>query len=431
MPVFRLLCRVSLSICLVLPMGVRADSPPGEVLSERTLRLFKADALAARLGDQLRSVGRPRCDVRLIEITYRTRGVHEELTDASAMLLLPEGPHCLEPKPLLGWARGTETQRSSAQAEAVAQAGGSPLITLYAAQGYVVVATDYLGLGRSSYPFHPYLHAPSEATAVIDSLRAARRVTAHQGVALSGQVMLAGYSQGGHATLAAQREIERHEAQEFDLVASAPMSGPYALSQTFLDNWSGRTPAGANALAPYLFSYTLVAMQRVYGNIYRRPDELLQQPWADRAERLLPGPDNIFKLLRDNALPTSDHLDRLRQPAFTRAFVENPEQPFRQALRRNDLLDWTPRTPTLLCGATRDTVVEFRNARIAAQAFKARGAPVRLLDVDDRIPPGVDGLRVHTQAAAAACLLATRQALLNPMRHPEPAKSLEGGGAGQ
>ncbi|MDT3720154.1 lipase family protein [Pseudomonas oryzihabitans] len=417
MPVFRWLCRLSLSICLAVPVWVRADPLAGEVLSERTLRVFKADALAAKLGDRVRSVGQPRCDVRLIEITYRTRGVHDEPADASAMLLLPEGPHCQEPKALLGWARGTETRRASAQAEAVARAGSSPLIELYAAQGYAVAATDYLGLGHSSYPFHPYLHAATEATAVIDSLRAARRVMAREGVALSGQVMLAGYSQGGHATLAAQRTLEQRYAKEFNLVASAPMSGPYALSQTFLDNWPGRTPAGANVLAPYLFSYTLVAMQRVYGNLYQRPDELLRQPWATRVERLLPGPDNVFKLLREQALPASNHLDRLRQPAFTREFMENPEQPFRVALRRNDLLDWTPRTPTLLCGASRDTVVEFRNARSAFQAFRARGAPVRLLDVDERLPSGLDGLQIHTQAAAAACMLATRQNLLDPERH--------------
>ncbi|MXS21474.1 lipase family protein [Pseudomonas oryzihabitans] len=429
MPVFRVLSCLSLFICFAMPVWVQAESPPGEVLTERTLRLFKADALAARLGDRVRSVGQPRCDVRLLEITYRTRGVHDEVADASAMLLLPEGPACREPKPLLGWARGTETQRSSAQAEAVAQAGGSPLIVLYAAQGYAVAATDYLGLGRSSYPFHPYLHAASEASAVIDSMRAARGVMARRGMALSGRVMLAGYSQGGHAALAAQRTLEQRYAREFNLVASAPMSGPYALSQTFLDNWSGRTPAGANALAPYLFSYTLVAMQHVYGDLYHHLDELLQQPWAARAERLLPGPDTIFQLLHDQALPPSNQLDRLRQKAFTRAFVEDPDQPFRRALRRNDLLDWTPRTPTLLCGAARDTVVEFRNARTAAQLFKARGAPVRLLDVDDRIPPGVDGLRIHTQAAAAACMLATRKALLDPLRHPESAKSLKEGGA--
>ena len=40
---------------------------------------------------------------------------------------------------------------------------------MYAAQGYAVVATDYLGYAKSNYSFHPYLHADSEASSVIDS----------------------------------------------------------------------------------------------------------------------------------------------------------------------------------------------------------------------------------------------------------------------
>jgi hypothetical protein len=47
--------------------------------------------------------------------------------------------------------------------------GGLSLI--FAARGYVVVAADYVGLGVSE-TFHPYLHAESEATAVVDALRA-------------------------------------------------------------------------------------------------------------------------------------------------------------------------------------------------------------------------------------------------------------------
>ena len=37
------------------------------------------------------------------------------------------------------------------------------LAAMYAAQGYAVVATDYLGYAKSTFPYHPYLHADSEA----------------------------------------------------------------------------------------------------------------------------------------------------------------------------------------------------------------------------------------------------------------------------
>ncbi|MDB5984489.1 MAG: hypothetical protein JWQ69_5504, partial [Pseudomonas sp.] len=283
-------------------------------------------------------------------------------------------------------------------------------------QGYAVVATDYLGLGRSDYKFHPYLHADSEASAIVDALRAARRLSSALQTPLSGKVMLAGYSQGGHAAMAAQRAIERDHSDEFNLVASAPMSGPYSLSQTFLDSWSGDTAGGTNTLAPYLLAYTLAGMQGVYGNIYSDPQQVFRQPWAAQLKTGFPGPLNIFEMLDKQTLPSSAQLDQLRQPAFTHAFVDDPKTPFRQALARNDLLDWTPRTPTMLCGSQRDGVVAFANSQAAEAAFSRRGAPVKLIDVSQRIPQDIDGVQVHTRAAAYLCLGAVRQQLFDPAR---------------
>lgn len=401
---------------LPLTLAHAATPVPGQVLSSVTLKTFTVAAMDAELGDQRDYIGAPRCDVRLIDLTYATLGVHGEPATASAMLLLPEGKSCAGPYPLLGWARGTDTQRNSEQAQSLLKSGDSPLLAFFAAQGYAVVATDYLGLGRSDYKFHPYLHADSEASAIIDALRAARRLSGELKAPLSGRVMLAGYSQGGHAAMAAQRAIERDNADEFNLVASAPMSGPYSLSQTFLGSWSGITAAGTNTLAPYLLAYTLAGMQGVYGNIYGNPQEVFRQPWAAQLKTGFPGQRNIFEMLDKQALPPVAQLDQLRQPAFTQAFVDDPQMPFRRALARNDLLDWTPRTPTVLCGSRRDGVVAFANSQAAEAAFSSRGAPVSLLDVSPRIPADVDGVQVHTRAAAYLCLGAVRQQLFDPAR---------------
>jgi pimeloyl-ACP methyl ester carboxylesterase len=402
--------------CLSLTLAYAATPVPGEVLSSVTLKTFTVAAMDAELGDQRDYIGAPRCDVRLIDLTYATLGVHGEPATASAMLLLPEGKTCEGPYPLLGWARGTDTQRNSEQAQSLLKSGDSPLLAFFAAQGYAVVATDYLGLGRSDYKFHPYLHADSEASAIIDALRAARSLSGELKAPLSGKVMLAGYSQGGHAAMAAQRAIERDNSAEFNLVASAPMSGPYSLSQTFLGSWSGITAAGTNTLAPYLLAYTLAGMQGVYGNIYGNPQQVFRQPWASQLKTAFPGQRNIFEMLDKQALPPVAQLDQLRQPAFTQAFVDDPQMPFRRALARNDLLDWTPRTPTVLCGSRRDGVVAFANSQAAEAAFSSRGAPVSLLDVSPRIPADVDGVQVHTRAAAYLCLGAVRQQLFDPAR---------------
>ena len=61
--------------------------------------------------------------------------------------------------------------------------------------GFAVVATDYVGLGTPGV--HPYLDGPSEASSVLDGVRAARNVEP----SLSDKFVALGESQGGHAAL--------------------------------------------------------------------------------------------------------------------------------------------------------------------------------------------------------------------------------------
>ena len=109
------------------------------------------------------------------------------------------------------------------------------LMTFFAAQGYAVVATDFLGYALSSYPYHPYAHADSEASSIIDSIRATRNAASSLGLTLNGKVMVTGYSQGGHASMATQRAIERDNAGEINLVAAAHLAGPYYISGALID----------------------------------------------------------------------------------------------------------------------------------------------------------------------------------------------------
>lgn len=95
--------------------------------------------------------------------------------------------------------------------------------------------------------------------------------------------------------------------------------------------------------------------------------------------------------------------------------MSNPRNPLRVDLVRNDLLAWTPKTPTTLCGSSRDTVVPWSNAQTASQAFEGRGAKVTLVDVDAQIPADVDGVGAHTSWGAALCMAQTRRLLLDPL----------------
>ena len=235
--------------------------------------------------------GRPRCGVALYSIEYETIGVSGERANADAGLFLPLAACGHGPFPLVGYAHGTNVVRSQRIDDPrttdprFTAPDQLPVVVaaILAAHGYIVVATDYLGLGASSYPYHPYLHALSEGSAVIDSLRAARLGAKELKVALSGAVLLTGHSQGGHSVVATQRLIETLRTSEFQLLGDAPSSGPYSLTQTFLDSIAHQSQD-----APILATYVLTGYQKTYQNIYvNGPQDVFLPPYSGTVDSLL------------------------------------------------------------------------------------------------------------------------------------------------
>ncbi|MBC7471529.1 MAG: alpha/beta fold hydrolase [Ramlibacter sp.] len=327
--------------------------------------------------------GKAKCDVRVVALNYSTVGVQGEAANSSGVLLVPAGACANGSYPLVAYAKGTDVQKPRTLAN---PADGETflLAAMYAAQGYAVVATDYLGFAKSTYSYHPYLHADSEASAVIDSIRAARAAAVGQGMGLSGKVMLTGYSQGGHSSMAAHRAIERDNAGEINVVAGAHLAGPYNLSGSF---------KLTSAIAGYQFfvPYLVTAWQKIYGNVYTNVTQAFKAPYSNYIETLLPSPTLSFTtLVTTGALPggTPDAArDAVFQPAFLADIQTNPNSALVADAKKNDLLGWSPKARTLLCGGAGDPTVPPAVHMAVAQAdFASRGLTnVTSVDVDPAI----------------------------------------------
>jgi hypothetical protein len=348
--------------------------------------------------------GPPKCAVKLYAIVYKTIGVKGEPADASAAFMVP-GANCGKgPFPLVGYAHGTNLAKNQLITD---PSTSSPnwtapdqdpvtVAAIYAAHGYAVAATDYLGLGLSTYPFHPYLHVDSEATAVIDSMRAARSAAKRLGVALrpGTGVFLAGHSQGGQVAVGTQRAIEADYKGEFSVLRNGPSSGPYALSRTFQDALRNQSQD-----APILAAYILTGYQKIYGNLYGDPTTIFKPPYANGIDSLLPVDSYAREAeLEGKTLPLK--LGDLLQPAWVKSFLTDPTNPARVAAADNDLLQgWVPKAQIDLCGGDRDPEVEYLNAKLAKVYFEKHGAPVTLRDVNVLIPKQVPFKDYHVTVA--------------------------------
>ncbi len=388
MTYFRLSC-VAAASALLVACGGSDDPRRGDLLEApvalATLSAAQIDAATARSGLQAIS-GKARCDVKVVALNYATAGVKAgEHSNASGVMLVPGGV-CTGAAALVSYARGSEVHRPRTLANP--QDEETFLLTaMYAAQGYAVVATDYLGFAKSDYPYHPFLHADSEATSVLDAVRAARVAAPSVGATLSGKLMLSGFSQGGHAAMAAHRAAERDSPNEFNVVAGAYLAGPY--------NLSGQVAAGvAIAGEQFFVPYIVTAWQKVYGNIYSDVRTVFKLPYSGYIENLLPSPTLTYDtLVTSGQLPGAPGVtpgqirNQLFQPEFLADTQNNPANPMFLAAKKNDLLGWTPRTPVLLCGGAADlTVPPALHQQVLKADFDRRGVTnVVSVDVDAQI----------------------------------------------
>jgi pimeloyl-ACP methyl ester carboxylesterase len=128
------------------------------------------------------------------------------------------------------------------------------------ARGYVVVATDYPGLGTPG--IHPYLIGKSEGRAVLDSVRAARDLP---DAAASNRFAVWGHSQGGHASLYTG-ELAASYAPDLKLVGVAAAAPATYLIELFDADKS--SSAGEELLPPWRFTPG------------RRSTTIRQPPWS-------------------------------------------------------------------------------------------------------------------------------------------------------
>jgi pimeloyl-ACP methyl ester carboxylesterase len=381
-----------LSAAVLAACGGGSDDPParGSVVSaQQAVVLTTTQIGAAAAAVQLDTLaGAPLCDVAVRSVVYQTRDPSGAAATASTAVMVPQGSNaaCSGNRPVVLYAHGTAVDKNKNMADVVNDGEAALLLAMYAAQGMVVVAPNYLGYGSSSLSYHPYLNAEAQAVDMIDGLRAAKAdLQAQAGTKLlPNKVLISGYSQGGHVAMATQRALERDHAAEFTVLAAGPMSGPYNLLK-FNDAVVGPGPinAGATLFVPML----MTSYQKSYGNIYSQTSDVFQSAYAPTIEGLLPSTKSVATLIGEGKLPAD--------PTFTALFGTGglltdsfrstyATSNYRKAVQTNTLLGWTPKAGTVLCGGSLDPTVFFFNSTDASEDFLNRNAVVPAWDLETR-----------------------------------------------
>ncbi|NMM82510.1 alpha/beta hydrolase [Acidovorax sp. SRB_14] len=402
---------------------------------------FKDRLAASPSGQSLLAVaGAPKCGVNVHYIEYGTVGGASEATNASGALMVPSGtdPQCSGARPVVLYAHGTTTDKAYniadiTEASRPGASEGSLLAAMYAAQGFIVVAPNYAGYDVSKLGYHPYLNADQQSKEMIDALTAARKALPNIGGQDAGKLLITGYSQGGHVAMATHRALQ---AAGLPVTASAPMSGPYALGAFGDAVYYGNVNLGATVFTPLLAT----SYQKAYGNIYSQPSDIYEAAYATGIETLLPSLTPVATLFSQGKLPqtalfsstppapifagitppttppelaplfalgfgTNNLINNASRLSYLQDAIVNPDgavpslttggqaatpaHPMRKAFKANDLRNWAPLRPVMLCGGKADPTVFYDLNTKLMQGLWSAPSPLALpaglltvLDVD-------------------------------------------------
>jgi pimeloyl-ACP methyl ester carboxylesterase len=241
---------------------------------------------------------------------------------------------------------------------------GPPSSAVFAGSGFLYIAPDDLGLGDSTVPRHRYFHAQTEASAAIDLLAAAQPVLAALRVRQDGTLFVFGWSQGGHAALALQRELERLRVK---VTGTAVVGGVFDVERWFFTSLTSET-----LTRPLYATYLLLAYDDIY-DVYPSLADVFRPPYASIVDDLF----DMRHFFDDIVAQLPPPARAILTDSFLARLATNRNEPMRVRLRENAVdRGWNPRAPLRVYQSDADEEVPFDDALVSVDRLHRAGATI-------------------------------------------------------
>jgi len=306
-------------------------------------------------GTLLRSepLGTPLTGATTHRILYVTQDAAGAPTVSSGMLIIPDGPPPPGGRPVVAWAHPTvglgDTCAPSRRDSPIAGQLTEPWMLQMVSYGWVIVATDYAGLGTPG--ISQYLVGRAEANDVVNSVRAAR---AFAGSGASDRWVVYGHSQGGHSALWTG-QLAREIAPELTLLAVAAAAPAAELLPLVAEQWD-------QTVAWVIGPEVAYAWPTVYPDLPLT--EVIGQQQVDNTESLATAcliPAAVGGVVRQGIGRTYFSEDPEQSPRWAAALGEQTPRPI------TDL-------PVLVAQGTADQVVVPNTTALLQEKWCAAGA---------------------------------------------------------
>jgi acetyl esterase/lipase len=306
---------------------------------------------------------------------YRSTGLKGEPIPVSGAIFIPSGPAPADGRHIIAWAHPTSgVAPDCAPSLYPDRAGLIWNLKDMLSEGYIVVATDYPGLGTDGV--HPYLIGESAGRAVLDSVRAARHLSKNTA---SNRFAVWGHSEGGHAALFTG-ELAARYAPDLMLVGVAAAAPATYLIDLLEDD----AATEQDLIAMALLSWT--RLENVSPATIVEP--AVMPAFNATARGCL------------TSIAQFEALEKSEKPLQKERFLKidpTKTEPWKGIMVRNSPGQAPAGAPVFIAQGTADTTVEPQVTKRFAKALCAKGEQVTFVEL-----PGVSHIFVARDAAPTA-----------------------------
>lgn len=308
-------------------------------------------------------VGLLKYDIKAYKIVYKTKNTDGTEIQASGALIIPTTTDAV---PMISQQHGTIRTDVSAPSNYQSNSEAYSVASIFGSNGSILVCPDYIGYGVSKSLPHPYEHRESLAQTSLDMIRASVEFITKEKTNWSKKLMITGYSQGGFATMSLQKKIEEEFPKEFNLVASSCGAGAYNKTE-FMKRLINTKTLG---VAQYNQLYIWVT--QTYNTVYK-----LNRPMSTFFK------EPFLTDIQANGINANVNvsLDMAFNDTFKKGIMDGTDTAFLNAVKDNDVFDWSPKTETQLYHGDADPLVGYFNSETAFKAMKAKGGNVTITPI--------------------------------------------------
>jgi len=288
-------------------------------------------------------------DIEVVKLRYLTALESGDIISASGVVVVPQNKP--EASSVLSYQPATIFLDSDAPSLSPLQ-DMTPI--LLASAGLVVMVPDYIGYGDSSGQVHPYLQAVPAANSVLDLIRAARIYLDEQGVAVNQQLYLAGYAEGGYASLAAHREMEQQYPAEFQVAANLVGGGIYDVRATMDAVLLNQSRLEAPAHTGFL-----IHAYHHYYDLEQLTLRAVASPYQRVVDQYYTGQ---YSKITINSLLARQHSEFFNSEFLAEYAGLSGEWLLKRQLDHNNVYDWAPRAKVRLFHSQADRIAPYQNA---------------------------------------------------------------------